>query len=150
MILGGNLIGENREYGGNQLYKDLIPKSSWCNNVRRMVSSSTWDKIRKKAYERVNYKCECCNYDCKTKENYPSEYYENGEILSHSSEFKPDVELRKWNRIQLEAHERWSYDEINNMQKIERIVALCHRCHSATHMGLASLRGVDVFAKKNT
>ena len=29
----------------------------------------------------------------------------------------------------LEAHERWSYDEANAVQKLEDIVSICHDCH---------------------
>ena len=61
------LIGEDRQFGGNVLYKDLIPNTTWFNNVRSCVSRSSWDKLRKQVYERVDYKCECCNTDCKKK-----------------------------------------------------------------------------------
>ena len=29
----------------------------------------------------------------------------------------------------------WSYDEVNHIQKLERILALCHNCHSVIHIG---------------
>ena len=41
----------------------------------------------------------------------------------------------------LEAHERWSYDEQNAVQKLEDVVAICHDCHSAIHMGRTQLVG---------
>jgi hypothetical protein len=143
------LVGEDREFGGNLLYIDMIPSSSWYNNVRQLVKRSSWDKIRKKVYERANYKCECCGYNCKYRGIYPNEDFERNEITTYNTNFNPDIELRKWNRVQLEAHERWSYDVDNKIQKLERIVALCHRCHSATHMGLAGLRGVHIYAKSH-
>ena len=59
------LVGEDRYYGGNVLYKDLIPSTTWFNNVRSSISSNSWDKLRHKIYERVDYKCECCGIDCK-------------------------------------------------------------------------------------
>ena len=34
------------------------------------------------------------------------------------------------------------------IQKLERIVALCHRCHTATHVGLACVKGLGQLAKK--
>lgn len=43
----------------------------------------------------------------------------------------------------MEAHERWSYDDKNKIQKLVRIVALCHQCHQSTHMGLAGIRGKE-------
>ena len=59
------LVGEDRYYGGNVLHKDLIPSTTWFNNVRSCISSNSWDKLRHKIYERVDYKCECCGVDCK-------------------------------------------------------------------------------------
>jgi 5-methylcytosine-specific restriction endonuclease McrA len=41
----------------------------------------------------------------------------------------------------LEAHEDWSYDEVNHIQKLERILALCHNCHSVIHIGRTQLMG---------
>ena len=144
------LIGENRRFGGKLLYKDLIPSTMWFTNVRSCVSRSSWDELRKRVYERVDYKCECCNTDCRIRKPYTGDDYEdNVQITPPSSEFKADVELNKWNTIQLEAHERWSYDYESKTQKLERVIALCHRCHSATHLGLADIRGVKQLALKH-
>ena len=41
----------------------------------------------------------------------------------------------------LEAHEDWSYDEVNHIQKLERVVAICHSCHSVIHIGRTQLLG---------
>ena len=41
----------------------------------------------------------------------------------------------------LEAHERWSYDEENAMQKLEEVIAVCHSCHSVIHIGRTQLLG---------
>lgn len=41
----------------------------------------------------------------------------------------------------LEAHERWSYDEKNAVQKLEDVVALCHACHEVVHIGRTQLMG---------
>ncbi len=54
-----------------------------------------------------------------------------------------------WNTLRVEAHERWSYNEQTKTQKLERIIALCHRCHTVTHHGLAGLRGLEKFANKH-
>ncbi len=45
----------------------------------------------------------------------------------------------------LEAHERWSYDERKKLQKLETVVAICHRCHEVVHIGRTQLlgRGMD-------
>lgn len=47
----------------------------------------------------------------------------------------------------IEAHERWSYN--NNIQKLERIVALCHDCHQSTHIGFADINGNGEEARKH-
>ena len=45
----------------------------------------------------------------------------------------------------LEAHEKWSYDEERALQKLEDVVALCHRCHEVKHISRTYLmgRGMD-------
>ena len=55
------LTGEDREYGRNALYIDLIPSSCWFTNVRSCVHPRDWDRLRRHVYERVNNRCECCN-----------------------------------------------------------------------------------------
>jgi 5-methylcytosine-specific restriction endonuclease McrA len=72
--------------------------------------------LRQHVYERVNFVCECCGVDTKCQ------------------------------KVQLEAHERWSYNPKTKTQKLERLVALCSSCHEVTHMGLASIRGRNVAA----
>ncbi len=46
----------------------------------------------------------------------------------------------------LEAHEKWSYDEKRALQKLEDVIALCHRCHEVKHVSrsYAVGRGKDV------
>ena len=41
----------------------------------------------------------------------------------------------------LHAHERWSYDEKNAVQKLEDIIAVCPDCHSVIHIGRTQLKG---------
>ena len=41
----------------------------------------------------------------------------------------------------LEAHERWSYDEKNAVQKLEEVIAVCRSCHEVIHIGRTSLLG---------
>ena len=54
---------------------------------------------------------------------------------------------RKTNR--LEAHERWSYDEQNAVQKLEDILSVCHDCHSVIHIGFTQLKGNAVRAEEH-
>ena len=41
----------------------------------------------------------------------------------------------------LEAHEKWSYDEQNAVQKLETVIALCNACHSVKHISRTYLVG---------
>jgi hypothetical protein len=107
------LIGEDRTFGGDELFVDLIPSSCWFSNVRYCIHPSDWDRVRKYIYERVNYICECCGIN--TKEN----------------------------NVQLDAHERWFYDDETYTQKLVRIVALCSDCHQSTHIGYAKIKGKE-------
>ncbi len=113
------LLGEDRDFGGNNLCIDLIPNSCWFTNVRSCVHPTDWDRLRRYVYERVNHICECCNMD-----------------TQHAN-------------IPLEAHERWEYNEETQTQKLVRIVALCRHCHQSTHMGLSGLRGIGDEAKEH-
>lgn len=40
-----------------------------------------------------------------------------------------------------EAHERWSYDEKEQVQRLEGIVAVCRSCHEVIHIGRTQLLG---------
>jgi hypothetical protein len=113
------LLCEDRTYGGNNLFVDLIPTTCWFTNVRSCVHPRDWDRLRKHVYERVNYICECCN-----------------------------INTQKTNVI-LEAHERWDYNEETQTQKLVRIVALCHDCHQSTHTGLAGIKGKGMEAREH-
>jgi len=39
---------------------ELVPSTSWCDNVRRCTSKQGWDEIRRKAYADAGHKCEIC------------------------------------------------------------------------------------------
>ena len=54
------IIGEDRLFGSNKLYIDMIPKTSYFKNVRMLFSENDWNLIRHHIYERVENKCECC------------------------------------------------------------------------------------------
>ena len=55
-----NIIGEDRTLGGNKLFIDLIPKTSYFKNVRSLFSDNDWNLIRHHIYERASHRCECC------------------------------------------------------------------------------------------
>ena len=49
----------------------------------------------------------------------------------------------------LDAHERWSYDEKNAIQKLEGVIAVCKDCHSVIHIGFTQLKGDEERAEKH-
>lgn len=90
-----------------KLQIELIPKTSWYNNLRSNLKKSDWDKLRKEAYENCNHKCFICGSEPKI----------------------------------LDAHELWEFDDVNNIQKLVKIIALCKSCHGVIHFGHTQLRG---------
>ena len=52
---------EDVTFGGNELFVDLIPQTSWGANVRNAVSRRMWQRIRKHCVERANGVCELCD-----------------------------------------------------------------------------------------
>ena len=54
------IIGEDRTVGGNELFIDMIPKTSYFKNVRSIFKESDWNLIRHHIYARTGHKCECC------------------------------------------------------------------------------------------
>lgn len=84
---------------------ELVPKTCWYGNLRKVLPSTEWDKIRKEVYRKADYKCEICG---KT-------------------------------NTKLNCHEKWSYDDERNIQKLEGFQALCTDCHWVKHIGLAQI-----------
>jgi hypothetical protein len=106
------LAGEDRTAGnGRGLYVDLIPVSSWYNNVRSAVSQEDWRRISQMVRYRAGWRCEVC-----------------------------DLGLSR-DRDLLDAHERWNFDPHTRVQRLVRLISLCAVCHTATHFGFASLTG---------
>ena len=179
-------VGEDRTFGGNQLFVDMIPRTTFYQNVRAMIYTGDWEIVRRYIYDRADNKCECCGIDCSKVGKDPLSYDDTDLItFDEFSDVKlediPEIILKQvglnpdewpedlfefyyggkerfnqmketvalWNTPRLEAHERWSYNEETKIQKLERIIALCHRCHSLTHHGLAGIRQVHKFAEKH-
>lgn len=105
------LPGEDRSFGGG-LFVDLVPSSCWFTNVRSCVVPRDWERLRRMITERAARRCEICGGT-------------------------EDRTERRW----LEAHERWSYDTASGTQSLRRLICLCTDCHTATHFGLAQIRG---------
>jgi hypothetical protein len=111
------LPGEDRTFGGG-LFVDLVPASCWFTNVRSCVDQRDWERLRRMVVERAGQRCEACGRE------------------------RALAEGRR-----LEVHERWLYDEATAVQVLRRLICLCSDCHTATHMGLAELKGIAAEAK---
>ena len=45
-----------------KLQIELVPKTSWGNNLRRAIPSKEWDEIRKTCYAQYNHQCAVCGF----------------------------------------------------------------------------------------
>jgi hypothetical protein len=93
-----------------KLTVELIPKTCHYSNVRTTVKPSEWNKIRFLAYAAAGNKCQICA--------------QNG--------------LDQGYKHRVECHEIWSYDEVNKIQVLTGLIALCPNCHLTKHFGRAS------------
>lgn len=105
------LPGEDRSFGEG-LFVDLVPSSCWFTNVRSCISQADWERLRRMIIKRAGDRCEVCRV-------------------------REDRDDERW----LEAHERWDYDEANQVQVLKRIICLCTDCHRTTHYGFAMING---------
>ncbi len=93
------------------LLQRTIPAPLFGVNPRIIKGKSWWDKIRKEAYASTGYCCIACGVS------------------------KSEAKYHKW----LEAHESFKFDDVNYIAEVERIVPLCHACHSFIHRGRLSI-----------
>lgn len=91
---------------------ELVPSSSWMNNLRKLLTSASWDKLRKESYAKADHRCEICG----------------GQGV-----------FGKGHKV--ECHEIWSYDDHKGVQKLEGLISLCPICHRVKHFGFSALRG---------
>jgi Domain of unknown function (DUF5710) len=111
------LPGEDRSFGPG-LFVDLVPSSCWFTNARSCIAERDWERVRRLVTTRAGRRCEVPG--CRAREDRAREVW-------------------------LEVHERWEYltGPAGRVQVLRRLVCLCTRCHTATHFGLAGIRGVD-------
>ena len=111
------LPGEDRSFGSG-LFVDLVPSTCWFTNARSCLTQQDWERIRRMVLGRADRRCEVCQAGA-------------------------DRDVQRW----LEVHERWAYDDNTCVQTLRRLICLCTPCHTATHYGLAQLRGHDAAAR---
>lgn len=114
------LPGEDRSFGGNGLFVDLVPQSCWFTNVRSCIDAASWARLSRLTRERANHRCEICG-----------------------------SAARAASKVYLEAHERWDYNADTSTQTLRRIVTLCTPCHLVTHWGYARVSGREALARKH-
>lgn len=51
---------DSNRHSNPRLSIELVPSSSWGDNLRKICSRVQWDKIRKESYKRANYQCQVC------------------------------------------------------------------------------------------
>ena len=95
------------------LFVELVPSSSWGDNLRSRLSRADWDRLRKQSYASANFRCEICN-GVGTAQGY------------------------NW---PVECHEVWEYDDKNHTQTLVRLISLCPKCHLVKHIGRAQMDG---------
>lgn len=111
--------GEDRTFDngvGQRLYPDMIPSTCWFTNVRSAVAPRHWSAVRRAILLRAGNRCECCG-------------------TSHGAS-------HNGSSIQLECHERWSFDVSTGIQTLVRLIAVCGPCHQVIHFGLAEVKGL--------
>jgi hypothetical protein len=98
------LIGENRRFGGNELYVDVLPKGTNI-SLRRILNDTDFGRLRNLLVKRVAYRCEICSEECISSE-------------------------RKY----LEVCEMFSFNFSTQVQRLERLIALCKSCYTTTRL----------------
>lgn len=57
------------------------------------------------------------------------------------AQYRCEVCGGRGDRHPVECHEIWHYDDLNHLQTLEGLTALCPSCHQVKHIGLAGLQG---------
>ena len=84
---------------------ELVPATSWGNNLRSGANLS------KAQWDKLRKQCyRDANYKC--------------EVCNGKGD--------KW---PVECHEIWHYDDVNKVQTLKGLIALCPTCHKAKHLG---------------
>ena len=98
---------------GEPLKIELIPSTSWGDNLRSRMKPAQWNRLRKNQYQKANHQCEICG--------------QTGKNQGYN-----------W---AVECHEVWGYDDVALVQELIGLIALCPLCHLVKHFGLAQVQG---------
>ncbi|MEU8196449.1 hypothetical protein AB0C10_21970 [Microbispora amethystogenes] len=102
--------------GQGRLRADLLPADTWGSNLRGILPRADWDRLRIPVCESVGNRCEVCKALC---------------FMEGDRKRRPDC------------HELWIFEsrEGRDVQRLERLIALCPDCHRVQHIGWAQTRG---------
>jgi len=144
-----SIVGEDRSFGGDELYIDMIPKTSYFKNVRSLFNDTDWNLIRHHIYERSSYRCECCGvkrfkyldaherwiYDYETKTQkliriialcrlcHQATHFGHSKKTKNIDKIKEHLKkVKKINDMDLENHIKEAYNIWNDRNKIEWII----------------------------
>lgn len=92
---------------------ELVPSTSFYKNVRSILPTSEWDRLRKESYAKAKFKCQICK----------------GSGLDQGYKHA------------LECHEIWSYKK-DGTQLLTGLISLCPRCHQVKHIGRSVMVGL--------
>lgn len=97
-----------------KLCVEMVPQSSWGDNLRSRLEQKEWDRVRKAEYRRAGYHCEICG----------------------------GSGLRQGFHWPVECHETWIYDDDQHLQTLKGLVVLCPNCHQTKHFGRSEIMGL--------
>jgi hypothetical protein len=92
---------------------ELVPATCWYSNVRSLLPTKEWDRLRKLSYTHADYECEICG----------------------------GSGLEQGYKHPLECHEIWNYNDRTHVQRLDGLVSLCPYCHMCKHIGRANAMG---------
>jgi len=136
------LDGEDRDFtpseSGLRLFIDLRPINP-ASSIKNVVHFKDWERLKKFIFERNNYKCECCLNKTEPEDIEAHEYYD---YSTHDGKKATETTPE---RLRYASPTRGKSK--NPTLTLKRIIAICKRCHEATHYGLAKIKQREHIAK---
>jgi 5-methylcytosine-specific restriction endonuclease McrA len=122
---------------------ELVPSTSWFNNIRAMVSSSDWDTIKSMTFKKAGYRCEICGgkghkWPVECHEVWEYDDVNNTQTLTRTIALCPTCHQVKHMGLQLTKFPSRVPRLINHMSKVnnstrtemEDYIEECFRVHS--------------------
>lgn len=112
-----------------KLQLELIPKTSWDKNVRNIVSSSQWQNIRTKVFNKSNYSCEICGFkgDANSLECHEVWYYDLNKsvqkLISFRSLCRPCHAVKHFGRAVAKGNYNNTYNHFKRINNLDDFTA---------------------------